>query len=84
MFDVPTNDYHNELYGYLDEVSKTKLSNLPKDHKWKNEKTKKEDDVSLATYIRHSIHHPENTSNVKVAEKELIESIEKLRELKYS
>jgi len=84
VFDICTNDYHNELYGYLEDIDKTKLNSLPKNKKWKNEKSNKIEDVSLATYIRHCIHHPENTSNKKFTEKELKTSIEKMRKLKYS
>jgi len=83
VFDIVSSDYHNELYGYLDDVDKTKLDGLDKKKKWKNKKTNGTEDVSLATYIRHSIHHPENTLNAKFTPEELRESIEKLRELKY-
>jgi predicted ATP-dependent endonuclease of OLD family len=83
VFDIITNDYHNELYGYLEDVKKPELEALVKSKKWFNERKKKEEDVSLATYIRHSIHHPENTSNSKFTEDELKESIKILRELKY-
>ena len=83
VFDIVSSDYHNELYGYLEDVDKTKLDGLNKTKKWKNKKTNGIEDVSLATYIRHSIHHPENTNNAKFTPEELRESIEKLRELKY-
>lgn len=83
VFGIPTNDYHNELYGYIEDVSKTKLEALPKSKKRYNDKTKATETVSLATYIRHSIHHPENTKNKKFTNEELAESIETLRELKY-
>lgn len=84
VFDIASSDYHNELYGYLEDIDKTKLDGLDKTKKWKNKKTNgAETDVSLATYIRHSIHHPENTLNAKFTPDELRESIEKLRELKY-
>ena len=84
VFDIASSDYHNELYGYLEDVDKTKLDGLDKTKKWKNKKNNgTETDVSLATYIRHSIHHPENTLNTKFTPEELRESIEKLRELKY-
>jgi len=49
----------------------------------KNKKTNATEDVSLATYIRHSIHHPENTNNAKFTAEELEESIKTLRGLKY-
>lgn len=83
VFEVPTNDYHNELYGFLEDVEKTKLEKFPKTKKWWNDKTKTTDDVSLATYIRHSIHHPENSSNAKFTDDELIKSIKALRKAKY-
>lgn len=83
VFDIASSDYHNELYGYLEDVDKMKLDRLDKKKKWKNKKTNGTEDVSLATYIRHSIHHPENTLNTKFTPEELRESIEKLRELKY-
>lgn len=83
VFDIASSDYHNELYGYLEDVDRAKLDGLPKTKKWKNKKTNETEDVSLAKYIRHSIHHPENTLNAKFTPVELRESIGKLRELKY-
>lgn len=83
VFDIVSSDYHNELYGYLEDVDKAKLDGLDKTKTWKNKKTNGTEKVSLATYIRHSIHHPENTLNAKFTPEELKESTEKLRELKY-
>ncbi|MCQ0111213.1 ATP-dependent nuclease [Zhouia amylolytica] len=84
VFKIPTTDYHNELYGYLEDVEKAKLNALEKDRKWKNaSKGGAEEDVSLSRYIRHSIHHPENYLNRMYTEKQLIKSIEILRKLKY-
>ena len=82
VFGILSSDYHNELYGYLEDVEKSKLDGLPKTKKWKNKKTNATKDVSLATYIRHSIHHPENTQNTKFTAEDLQKSIETLRELK--
>ena len=82
IFDIITSDYHNELYGYLEDVDKTKLNAVEKNKKWINEKSGKTEDVSLPTYIRHSIHHPENTSNKKFTDSELKKSIQILREIK--
>jgi energy-coupling factor transporter ATP-binding protein EcfA2 len=84
VFSMPSSDYHNELYGYLEDVEKSKLESLPITNKWKNKKSGKTEDVSLAKYIRNSIHHPENTENAKFTPEELIGSIETLRKLKYS
>lgn len=84
VFSIPSSDYHNELYGYLEDVEKSKLDGLSKTKKWKNKKTGTTEDVSLAKYIRHSIHHPENTQNQKFTAEELQESIKTLRGLKYN
>ena len=83
VFNIPTTDYHNELYGYLEDVSKPKLEGLVKDRKWFNEKINREEPVSLSRYIRNAIHHPENTSNKKFTDGQLKKSIDTLRKLKY-
>ncbi|MDF7675183.1 ATP-binding protein [Neisseriaceae bacterium ESL0693] len=57
--------------------------NIQRTKKWFKECIKKEEvsptpnfkDVTLMTYIRHNIHHPENTLNPKFTEKELQQSI---------
>lgn len=84
VFEIPTNDYHNELYGFLEDVHADKLKGLIKNKRWINKKTNKTEEVSLATYIRHSIHHPENNLNIKFTDKELKMSIDILRKLKYN
>ena len=33
IFNIPTNNYHNELYGFIEENNKAKLNNLKKDTK---------------------------------------------------
>ncbi len=83
VFEVPTTDYHNELYGYLEVKGLELLNTLPKNRIWLNEKSGKTEKVSLAKYIRHSIHHPENTSNTKFTSRELLKSIKILKKLKY-
>lgn len=83
IFNIPTTDYHNELYGYLEAVKNTKFYKLPKKIKWKNELSGKTEKVSLPKYIRNSIHHPENSSNKAYSERQLKNSIELLRKLKY-
>lgn len=82
IFGILNNDFHNELYGFIEAEDKSKLNSLVKDKKWFNSKTNKEIDVSLSEYIRHSIHHPENDINKKFTDKELKKSIEILGELK--
>lgn len=95
VFDIPTTDYHNELYGYLQDrenlfsekefedylrsksIKKDKpYIKLSKDGKTQNYK------VTLSTFIRNLIHHPENTKNKYFTRDELIQSIKLLRRLK--
>ena len=83
VFGIPTTDYHNELYGFLEDTSNSKLNSIQKDKKWINELKNITEEVSLSKYVRHSIHHPENTSNKKFTDSELKKSIDILQLLKY-
>lgn len=82
VFGINNSDYHNELYGYIESEGKTKLTSLEKSKNWIDSRNKKEKDVSLSEFIRHSIHHPENTLNKKFTDIELKESIEILKKIK--
>lgn len=81
VFDIPTNDYHNELYGYIEEIDRQKLDSLPKNTIWIDSRNNRNINVSLSTYIRHSIHHPENKLNRKFTDAQLRKSIQALRKL---
>lgn len=83
VFDILSSDYHNELYGYLEDIDKTKLDAIPKTKTWINTKTGATGPVSICAYIRHSIHHPENTRNSKYTNDELEESVKIMRDIKY-
>ncbi|WP_420398733.1 ATP-dependent nuclease [Flagellimonas sp.] len=83
VFEIPTTDYHNELYGYLEEIDSAKLQGLDQDRQWIDSRNNATHKVSLPKYIRHSIHHPENTLNRKFTEAQLKKSINILRKLKY-
>lgn len=87
-YDMATTDFHNELYGYLVELSekyktcefeaflKEKDVNTEA-KKWKRIKldgNELEENVSLHTFIRHSIHHPENNLNSTYSREELKQS----------
>ncbi len=89
---LPTVEFHNELYGRLQEISgQNRIENFDK---WLNEKfgiplisswirlnngvAGNTDTVSLQTYIRHSIHHPENNLNKPFTVDELSQSIQKM------
>ena len=82
IFQIESNDYHNELYGFIEAEAPEKLNALVKNKDWFNARTQKTLKVSLSTYIRHSIHHPENDVNPTVLPDELTESIEQLRVIK--
>ncbi len=94
-YDLPTVEFHNELYGYLwanckDEFKiflNQKMANDDKkwldDRKLQGEETEEEKenlkvDISLQEYIRHSIHHPENTENDKYSDEELKKSTQEM------
>jgi ABC-type multidrug transport system ATPase subunit len=90
-YDMPTIDFHNELYGYLQEREKKYRTSdvdtflvtkgITKEKEWiklKNGKTGNTEHVTLQTYIRNSIHHPENTLNNPYTDSELKQSIEEI------
>ena len=93
---VPTIELHNELYGVLQEENKkykiraidawftqSKL-HIQKVKLWIEEKDGEAQPakaVTLQTYIRNSIHHPENRRNAKYSKDELQQSIDQMFEL---
>lgn len=79
-FGETSEEYHDELYGYLKE------NNLFNDYSKDKEKLSyykfREDNsiqIPLSTYIRHQIHHPENTRNRHFTQSELTQSIKDMR-----
>ena len=86
-YDLPTVEFHNELYGYLQELS-GKTSILEFDNYLKNDKnitnTKNyqrngnTETITLCSYIRNQIHHPENISNTQYTDEELKKSVDLL------
>ncbi len=83
-FGDPTPEYHNELYGYLescDRIGEYKAANPTMPYtKLHSNGTKTELQITLTEYIRHQIHHPENTNNRPYTFDELRASIENMRE----
>ncbi len=89
-FKMPTSEFHNELYGYIQEKTENwsekdiekyfSLKSINIDKPWIKSKrvTQSPYDVSLMTYIRNSIHHPENKFNADFTPQELEHSIEKM------
>lgn len=96
-YDLPTVEFHNELYGFLqakatDEDKQNyceenfdtwlngKLS-TEQNKIWikiKSDSSTENTNRTLQTYIRNSIHHPENTSNNKYTDDELRKSTQKM------
>lgn len=82
-FSEVTEEYHNELYGFIEAegqlpnykngkplMSYTKLN--------RNGSTSVEQ-INLTEYIRHQIHHPENTNNTRYTHDQLNSSIGNMR-----
>lgn len=86
-FSEVTEEYHNELYGYIEEncwLSEYKLGKTTKKYiketkKQGNKIERKTEDKILTEYIRHQIHHPENKNNTLYTTEDLQESISLMR-----
>lgn len=81
-FGEATEEYHNELYGYIEEIGKLQdyKNGKPQIPYIKNFRGNIQNiNLSLTEYIRHQIHHPENTSNIRFTPEQLIESIGLMR-----
>lgn len=94
-FEVCSNDFHNELYGYIQRCLEEEnggwigeqaiddfLSDqgLNKECTWKRNENK-EYPRTLPVYVRNSIHHPENQLNASVSEFDLQRSTKLLVEI---
>ncbi|MDR0507443.1 MAG: ATP-binding protein [Dysgonamonadaceae bacterium] len=82
-FTEVTEEYHNELYGfieiegYLNDYKKGKST--IQYIKTKKDGTQTTDQIILTEYIRHQIHHPENTQNTRYTFAQLKQSVEDMR-----
>lgn len=82
-FSEISEEYHNELYGYIEEQGwlstykqgKTCVSYV----RLFNDGSTQTCQITMTEYIRHQIHHPENTHNVRFNEVDLKQSIEAMR-----
>lgn len=83
-FEEITEEYHNELYGYLE--SEGLINNFKNGKetveyiRLKRDGSTQNEQKVLTEYIRHQIHHPENTNNEKYTETQLLDSIEMMRD----
>ena len=82
-FNESDDGYHNELYGYIESEGwlpeyKTGKQTRTYTRLKHNGETLQENKI-LSEYIRHQIHHPENTLNQRYSVEELSESISQMR-----
>lgn len=89
-YNMPTIEFHNELYGYLqsreqkfteseiENYFQSKSVSINKSYikQDRNGNTSPAYNISLPTYVRNLIHHPENRSNKSYSDKELNASIQ--------
>jgi len=82
-FGESNDEYHNELYGFIEsEELLTEYKNGKQTISYirilHNGNTQEEQKI-LSEYIRHQIHHPENTHNQRFTDEQLQQSIGKMR-----
>jgi predicted ATPase len=93
-YGLATIEFHNELYGFNQEATNNfsipamdgylLQRGIPQNKSWirlRNNIPEPAENVTLPTYIRNSIHHPENMLNSKFSENELSDSINLLIQL---
>jgi len=82
-FSETTEEYHNELYGFIEfegNINDFKSGKTQIDYiRVAKDSSKKTVKVILTEKIRHQIHHPENKENTKYTEDELAQSINLMR-----
>lgn len=81
-FDEVTEEYHNELYGFIEAEGQMPLlrESEPTMRYLKERRGNViEENIILTDYIRHQIHHPENTLNTRYTFEQLSESISLMR-----
>lgn len=83
-FSEITEEYHNELYGYIElESEMTNFRNGKPTityNKLRRDGTTVSENITLTDYIRHQIHHPENTHNTRYTFQQMSDSINLMRD----
>lgn len=78
-----TEEYHNELYGFLEFhqwLNDYKNGRQQKPYLYVNNGKTKTWSLDLTEYVRHQIHHPENHSNEHFTKDDLRQSIKDMRD----
>lgn len=82
-FSESTEEYHNELYGYIEfegKINEFKIGKTLNNYiKLEKDGSKKTIRITTTEKIRHQIHHPENKENPKYTAIELSDSINSMR-----
>ncbi|MBY8967078.1 ATP-binding protein [Algiphilus sp. NNCM1] len=82
-FGESTYEYHNELYGFIEAEGKLGAFRAGQStmayKKLNRDGSIVEMQIALTEYVRHQIHHPENTANRRFSAEELHQSIELMR-----
>lgn len=82
-FQEVSEEFHNELYGYIEFSGWLNEYLLGKPtmsyNRLMRDGTIRVDQKCLTEYIRHQIHHPENTHNPRYSQEQLTESINMMR-----
>ncbi|HUX53950.1 MAG TPA: ATP-binding protein [Williamwhitmania sp.] len=82
-FSEVTEEYHNELYGFIEAEGQLDTFKIGKPTmrymKIQRNGSAREEQIILTEYIRHQIHHPENTHNPRYSSEQLNESINLMR-----
>lgn len=84
-FSEITEEYHNELYGYIELESeminyRNGKATMTYNKLRRDGVTIVVENIILTDYIRHQIHHPENTNNTRYTNQQLSDSIDLMRD----
>lgn len=82
-FSEVTDEYHNELYGYIeaeDQLNQFRSGKPTLKYIKEIKSGIKEENLVLTEYVRHQIHHPENKRNTRFTHVQLKTSIDLMRE----
>lgn len=81
-FGESNDEYHNELYGFIESeelLQSFKQGKATMLYRRQLRNGIREEQKILSEYIRHQIHHPENTENVRFTNEQLQQSIGEMR-----
>lgn len=82
-FSEITEEYHNELYGFIELENEMTNYRTGKTtihyNKQRRDGSIVVENIILTDYIRHQIHHPENTNNVRYTFQQLTDSVNLMR-----